>query len=227
MFRYARAFETRFRERGGELATGQRVTSIRRTRLGVELCTVDRERRARTHRADHVILAGNAADALEMLAAPSLLERFVLAGFSQQRARVVLHQDPSAVGQDPRTFGAFNYVVPTAEGPTVRPTITFFPNRLASLPREVPDVFIAVNPHVDPRPETILLERELSHPIASAANRAAAVELRRLQGQNRTFYAGSHLNPPFVHESALVSGVKAAELLLHCELRVRATRRAG
>jgi predicted NAD/FAD-binding protein len=84
-----------------------------------------------------------------------------------------------------------------------------------------------MNPATEPYPETVLLERRFSHPIASRANRAATMELRNLQGRQRTFYAGSHLNPPFVHESALVSGVRAAELLLHCERRGRVSLLAG
>jgi predicted NAD/FAD-binding protein len=227
MHRYVRAFEARFLERGGELACGQRVSSIRRTRRSVDVHTVDPSGFTRRHRVSQVILAGNASEALAMLDAPSLHERCVLAGFTQQRARVVLHRDASVVGQDPDTFGAFNYVVPTDAGPDVRPTITFFPNRLASLPAEVPDVFVSMNPATEPYPETVLLERHFSHPIASAANRAATMELRNLQGHARTFYAGSHLNPPFVHESALVSGIRAAELLLHSEVRGRAPLLAG
>ena len=227
MHRYVGAFEARFLERCGELACGQRVTSIRRTRRNVDVHTVDPNGVRRRHRASQVILAGNAGDALAMLEAPSIHERCVLAGFTQQRARVVLHRDASVIGQEPSTFGAFNYVVPTETGPDVRPTITFFPNRLASLPAEVPHVFVSMNPATEPYPETVLLERRFSHPIASPANRAATMELRSLQGQERTFYAGSHLNPPFVHESALVSGVRAAELLLHCEHRGRAPLLAG
>jgi predicted NAD/FAD-binding protein len=227
MHRYVRAFEARFRLRGGELACGQRVTSIRRGRDGVELQTVDGNGARRRHRASGVILAGNASDALTTLESPTAVERRILSGFTQQRARVLLHRDRSVIGRDPAAFGAFNYVVPGTTGPAVRPTITFFPNRLASLPAVVPDVFVTMNPHRAPRPETVLLERAFSHPIASPANRAATVELRRIQGQNRTFYAGSHLCPPFVHESALLSGIRAAELVLHSELRGRAPRLAG
>lgn len=211
MHRYVAAFAAWFEAHGGELHCGTRVLGIARRRDRVEIDAEDAGGRRRRFAVSQVVLANNPGQALPLLAAPTAAERRILAGFPCQRARVVLHRDPQLVGHDPAARGAFNYVVPAGGRPRVRPTISFCPNRLAGLPAGAPEVFVTMNPHREPRPETVLAERCFVHPVAGAANDAAAAALEQIQGANRTWYAGSHLQRPFVHESALASGILAAE----------------
>lgn len=225
MHRYVEAFRTWFVARGGELRCGTRVIGIVRQRHGVEIRAVDAQDRHQRFEVSQVILANNAHEAVPLLEAPTGPERRILGSFPYQRARLVLHRDPRLLGRDEGARGAFNYVVPAGELPRVRPTITFFANRLAGLPQDVPEVFVTMNPHLEPRPECILAQRFFLHPVAGAANDAAAAQMEQIQGRNRTWYAGSYLVKPFVHESALMSGILAAERAVRRE-RVRRVRPA-
>jgi len=221
MHRYVEAYTDWFEGQGGALLCGNRVLAISRRARQVEIRTADRTQRARRRRFDHVILACHAHQALPLFEQPSLPERLVLSRFACQRARVVVHQDKRLLGESRETWGAFNYVIPK-KGPAsdrswTQPTITFFPNRLGSLPAEVPETFVSMNPVREPRRDRVLCERSFLHPILDASSDELARQVESLQGKRRTWFAGAHLIPPAVHESALVSGMRAARRLLQRE----------
>jgi len=217
MHRWPAAFAAWFVARGGDLQCGARVLGVARNRRHAEVRCVDRDGRLRRFRFRHVVFANHPHQIAPLLQAPAAEEVAALGRFVHQRARVVVHRDERLVGHDRRTWGAFHYLIPSADLPRVRPTITFHPNRLASLPADAPDVFVTMNPHVEPRADRVVVERHFVHPVASAANADAAARLELLQGRRRTWYAGSYLRSPFVHESALGSGIHAAQLLLQGE----------
>lgn len=219
MHRYAEAFQRWLVARGVRIHCGTRVLGVARRARQVEVRAVDHRDRHRRFVVDHVVMTGHAREVLPLLEEPTPEEREVLGRFSFQRARLVVHQDERLMGQDRAAWGAFNYIVPEGGLPRIRPTITFFPNRLARLPREVPDVFVTMNPHREPRPDRVLVDRFFLHPVADASSRAAIPRVERLQGRRRTWYAGGYLAIPFVHESALLSGVRAAERVIRAEGR--------
>lgn len=214
MHRYPAAFARWFAAHRGELCCGTRVLGVARERTHVALAVVGPDDRHRRVVVDHVLFANHAHDALPLLANASAAEVRVLGAFARQRARVVVHHDERLVGDDRASWGAFHYVLPRGGPVRVRPTITFFPNRLAGLPAAAPDTFVTMNPHVEPRPERIVAERWFVHPVAGEAHAAAAAALEARQGQQRTWFAGSFLVSPFVHESAWRSGRRTAERLL-------------
>ncbi|MBK8979062.1 MAG: FAD-dependent oxidoreductase [Planctomycetes bacterium] len=226
MHRYAAAFARDLAERGVAVHCGTRVVGVVRRAQRVEVRTVDCRDRHRRMAVDHVVIAGHAHDALALLEDPSPDERDVLSRFAYQRARAVVHQDERLMGHDRDAWGAFNYVVPEGRLPRVRPTITFFPNRLARLPAEVPEVFVSMNPPREPRPDRVLVDRFFLHPLAGASTRAAIRQSGRIQGRRRTWFAGGYLRVPFVHESALLSGLHCAEHLLEAEAGTAARTRA-
>lgn len=223
MQRWPVAFAKWFTARGGQLHCGQRVLGVARHGKRVEIRTVGRDDRHQRFVARHVVFANHAHEVLPLLDDASPALRRALGRFPHQRARVVVHRDARLVGEDRARWGAFHYVLPHGGLPAVRPTITFFTNRLARLPASLPDVFVTVNPHLEPRPELVLAERFFVHPVATRQQPAAEAAVMALQGQRRTWFAGSHLRRPFVHESALQSGRAAAELLLRQERGVRRT----
>ncbi|MCB9897674.1 MAG: FAD-dependent oxidoreductase [Planctomycetes bacterium] len=221
MHRWVRAWQDRFLAEGGRVLCATRVTGVRRGPDGVEVRTSDVHGMHRTLRADHVVFANHASQALPLLDGATEREREALSSFVVQRADVVVHQDASLMGDEPALRGGYHYVVPQGPRPLVRPTITFFPNRIGSLPSEVPDVFVSMNPHVAPRPETVLAARTFLHPVGCAANDRAAERVEAIQGERRTWYAGAHLRAPYVHESALRSGMAVARAIVRREASAR------
>lgn len=215
MHRYPRAWARWFLEQGGTLRCGTRVLGVARGPRGVVIHAVDaRGRRSRID-ADHVLFATHASQALSMLDAPTLGERVVLSSFRARWAQVVVHRSPQLLGPDPDTWGAFNYVIDRTTPLRMRPTITFYPNRLApTAPSPLP-VFVTLNPHVDPPPHSVFWRGELLHPIPRAPSERHSVTT--MQGRQRTWYAGAYGAEPFVHESALRSGIEAASALVDLE----------
>lgn len=217
MHRYVRAFERRFVDSGGELHCGTRVIGVTRRRRGVEIRTTAPHDRGhqRTLTVDHVVMTGHARQSLDLLEDHTTEETRTLGRIRHQRARMVIHQDASLMGSDRGLWGAFHYIVPRGNIPEVRPTITFHPNKLAGLPEDVPDLFLTLNPHRAPR--AVLAERAFLHPMATLDTPMHIAAVQRLQGQRHTWFAGAWLRTPFVHESALRSGIEAAKRLIAFE----------
>ena len=131
-----------------------------------------------------------------------------------QRARLVVHQDPQLMPADRAAWGACNYLVAHDGMPNVRPTVTLYPNRLQSLSASIPDVFVTINPFREPDADKIIVDRVLVHPVIGTGTEAALQKLDALQGKRRTWFCGSYLREPFVHEQAYRCGVETAQRLV-------------
>src|SRR5690606_24698927 len=70
------------------------------------------------------------------------------------------------------------------------------------------DLFVTLNPPTDPRGEVARFT--YTHPLFDSKAIAAQDNLWRLQGVNRTWFAGAHFGRGF-HEDGLQSGLAAAE----------------
>jgi predicted NAD/FAD-binding protein len=186
---------------GSRLQLGLGVRSLRRDADGVELVTVDGERR----RFDKVVVAAHADQALALLADPSDDERRVLGGFDYAPNEVVLHTDSSFLPRTRAARASWNYRV----GSDDRATVTYHLNRLASLDGDV-DYCVTLNEAV--AAEHVLDRATLWHPQYTLRTLSAQADLPSLSGARHTYYAGAHHGNGF-HEDGLASGVRAAELL--------------
>jgi predicted NAD/FAD-binding protein len=210
---YVDRFEQVFAERGGRLRCGTRVVGLLRTETGVRLRAEERRGPVMDY-FDQVVIATNPNEVLGLLDDASTEENTIFHAFPAQRARVVVHTDRRLMPRDPAMWGAYNYTIPVGGRPRVFPTITFWPNRLARLPDDVPEVFVTVNPAIEPDPATVVADKVFVHPVANDAAAQASRRLARIQGRNRTWICGSYVSDPFLHESAFVSGLDAADGLI-------------
>jgi len=213
MHTYTGAFARWFERGGGRLHLATQVMGLARREDGVRLRAVDADGAHHTFRFDQVVIATNSNQVVPLLEDPSQEEMRIYGGFQWQRARVAVHQDPRLMPDDRDAWGAYNYVIAEGDEPAVRPTITFFPNRLAGLEARVPDVFVTLNPHREPDPSRVLRNQFFVHPAAGLLSRHSSERLEALQGRRGTWYAGAYLREPFVHEQAFRSGLDVAERL--------------
>ena len=160
---------------------------------------------------DEVVLACHSDQALAMLAEPTAEETRLLGQIRYGRNRVVLHRDTALMPKLRNAWAAWNYVgEKPAEGEAGQPSVTYWMNLLQGLPGD--NLFVTLNPEVEPDPALVLEDREFDHPIFNAAALAAQAELWSLQGVNRTWFAGAWFGSGF-HEDGLQAGLAVAEAI--------------
>ncbi len=214
MFNYCLQLERWLTQRGADVKLGTRVVGISRQDGKVRVRAVDPAQKNITEVFDHVIVAANCNLVLQLFEDVSQEEVTVFRSLPWQRARLVVHQDERLMPSDRSTWGAYNYLIAKDDLPKTRPTITFYPNLLASLDKSVPDVFVTMNPFLEPGPERIIANKFFIHPAIRGHADISRKRLERLQGQKNTWFCGSYTREPHVHEQALQSGIDIATALL-------------
>lgn len=189
------------------LSTG--VDSVSRQQGGV-LVTSSGE----TERYDRIVIAAHADEALAILSDPCDTERAALSAFSYTRNRTILHTDARLMPQRQRVWSSWNYLcgADRENGPNL--CVTYWMNRLQPL-ATVHDLFVTLNPLIEPAPSRVLAEMTYEHPVFTRQALAAQRRLRALQGVRDTWFAGAYFGSGF-HEDGLRAGLEAAESLGGC-----------
>lgn len=214
MHHYCTAMHQWLEDRGAKILCATRVVGVVRRATQIEIRAITRDDEHLAFKVDHVLFATNPNEVLPLLEDATPDETAAFASFAYQRARLVVHLDERLMPRDRRTWGSCNYLVPGESGPEVRPTITFYPNLICGLPERVPDVFVTMNPHIEPREDVLISNRFFEHPVANGKTVEAVARLLRVQGERGTWFSGSYLAEPFLHEQALVSGQDVADRLI-------------
>ena len=191
----------------GTVRTGSPVLDVRRDPFAVTIVTEARG----AERFDAVILATHADDALRLLGDADPRERRVLGGFEYSTNAVVLHTDDRLLPANPRARASWNVRTADCRRPADALTMTYHMNRLQSLPGAV-DYCVSVNPGDAVRPDRVIVERAMSHPMYTFRTLEAQRGLAGLQGRSRTWFAGAHLGYGF-HEDGCRSGFEVADMV--------------
>lgn len=183
---------------------GRGVRGVLRDANGVRL----RDESDREIRHDHVVIAAHADEALAMLGDPSAEESLLLGALRYGANDAVMHSDPALMPRRRNAWAAWNYI-----GGRERSSlcVTYWMNRLQGLPEAHP-VFVTLNPHRQPAPESVIHREQYAHPIFDAAAMRAQRQLWSLQGQRHTWFSGAYFGAGF-HEDGLQAGLAVAEQL--------------
>jgi predicted NAD/FAD-binding protein len=200
---YVRRLIGRF---SGQTFLGQGIRSIARDAEGVRL--TDAEGVAR--RFDHIVIATHADQALRLLADAGEDERRVLGSFGYSRNEAVLHSDASLMPRRRRAWSSWNYLADT-RGETRRLSVTYWMNRLQSLPGDLP-LFVTLNPAAEPETGKVLHREIYEHPVFDGAAMRAQRQIWSLQGVHNTWFCGAYFGAGF-HEDGLQAGLAVAEAL--------------
>lgn len=178
------------------------VARVHRGDFGVELVLRD------GHRAhfDAVVFACHSDQALEMLAAPSDMEREVLGAIPYQQNLAVLHTDERLLPRRRKAWAAWNYHVPAEQTGAV--SVTYNMNILQSLDARA-QFLVTLNPAMEIDPARIIRKIAYQHPVYTPEGVAAQRRRAELMGHNRSFYCGAWWGYGF-HEDGVKSGLVAA-----------------
>ncbi len=179
---------------------GVGVRRVARTQNGV----VVTDDAGNDDRFDDVVIAAHADRALAMIENPTTQERRLLGAFAYQANRAVLHSDARLMPQRRRAWASWNYL-----GGEGAPAVSYWMNLLQNLNCKR-DIFVTLNPHVEPRDETIVAEFNYAHPIFDVGAMKAQKELWSLQGVGGVWFCGAYFGAGF-HEDGLQAGLAVAE----------------
>ena len=160
---------------------------------------------------DQVVIAAHADEGLALLETPRPTEAAALGCFRYNRNLAVLHADESLMPRRRGLWSAWNYMGVTAAGGDRRLCVTYWMNRLQSLPNHTP-LFVTLNPLHPPAAEKVISEETYEHPLFDAAAIRAQKALWSLQGQGGVWWCGAYFGSGF-HEDGLQSGLAVAEAI--------------
>lgn len=183
------------------------VLGIARDAQGVQIRTAQG-----VERFDQVVLATHADQSLALLERPSSDEQALLGAICFQANRAVLHTDTRVMPQRRLAWAAWNYQRTQDDSESARVCLHYWLNRLQPLPFKQ-DVIVSLNPASPIDPAAILGSYDYDHPVFDLPAIAAQNQLPRLQGQQRTWFAGAWMRFGF-HEDGYQAGLAAAKSLL-------------
>ena len=183
------------------------VRSVARTPIGVVVTAAD----GSSETYDHVIMAAHSDQTLKVLSDASGQERKLLGDIRYETNHAILHTDQTMMPKRRRAWASWNYISEMGDSENRLVCLTYWMNRLQNLDQNH-HAFVTLNPHRDPRPESIVACFDYEHPIFDQAALKSQKQLWAIQGTNRTWFCGAYFGHGF-HEDGLQSGLAVAEAL--------------
>lgn len=157
---------------------------------------------------DHVVLAVHGPQARMLLSDRDAEEDALLGAFRTAANRAILHRDAQLMPKRRKVWSSWN-LMSQGPGDAGRPVaVSYWMNRLQSLD-PARDLFVTLNPHVEPDPAKVFAEFAYAHPLYDADAFAAQEGMDAIQGRGGVWHAGAWLGYGF-HEDALRGGVRVA-----------------
>jgi len=160
---------------------------------------------------DEVVLATHADQALSLLDDPTDEETSLLGAFGYARNQAWVHTDPSLMPRRRAVWASWNHLTHEPGNGTAPVSVTYWMNRLQSLPTG-DDIFVSLNPPHPPSRDRLHQQLHYDHPVFDRDAVAAQRRLPSIQGQRGLWFCGSYFGYGF-HEDALAAGVAVASAL--------------
>ncbi len=199
---YVRRIEAALRARGSSIRVDSPVEHIQRHDLGV---TVLSQGQADLY--DEVILATHSDQSLAILGdAATDAEKAALGAIKYQPNTAILHCDPRQMPRRRACWSSWTY---RSQNGSVG--VTYWMNRLQNIPDSDP-LFVTLNASSEIPADQIYDQVEFAHPVFDKAALKAQGQIRDMQGQNRTWFAGAYNRHGF-HEDGIASAMHVVDLL--------------
>ncbi|MDP0501369.1 MAG: FAD-dependent oxidoreductase [Verrucomicrobiota bacterium JB022] len=206
---------------GGSRVYRERLIEPFRERIHTALPAVEVQRRAsgavvvdakgEKQAFDSVIIATHADEALQLLANPTRDEHQVLGAFAYNRSHVQLHTDARVMPGPRSAWAAWNYRVEAVGHDAVTASTHYWMNRLQGV-SDRQQYFVSLDAQHVVDPQTVLWEKEYTHPRFDLPAVKAQAHLPRLNETGPIYFAGAYFRYGF-HEDGLMSGENVAQAL--------------
>jgi predicted NAD/FAD-binding protein len=200
---YVRRLETALIARGCNLHRGCPVRNITRDEFAVTVAAGN----GPVETFDELILACHSDQALAILgpeATPQ--EAGALGSIRYQPNKAVLHCDPRQMPKRRDCWSSWAYR--SQDGDI---GVTYWMNKLQAIPESDP-LFVTLNPTTEISAQSIYDSVEYAHPVFDKAALKAQRDIRQMQGQNRTWFAGAWNRHGF-HEDGIASAMRIVRTL--------------
>lgn len=95
--------------------------------------------------------------------------------------QVYLHTDSNLMARNRQAWASWNFIGAPGNPETTPVCVTYWVNRLQSIPADAPETFVTLNPHQPPAPDKTALHVQMAHPIFSFASLHAQSQLPSIQ----------------------------------------------
>ncbi len=197
---YVTRLERAMRTRGVDIHLSTTIDGVRRTTHGVEVSHT-----SRGERFDAVVFATHSDVTLGLLADATPTEHAALGAIRYQSNDAVLHADPRVMPRRRTTWSSWNYIErdePSRHGPIA---LTYWMNCLQPIPKDDP-LFVTLNSHTAIEDRLIYDTTTFRHPVYDLGVMAAQDTIRRINGQNATWFCGAWMKNGF-HEDGYASAL--------------------
>ena len=167
-----------------------------------------------TREFDRVVIATHPDQALDLLAAPTDLEREILGALPYETNETLLHTDRSVMPRATGAWASWNYLLPACRrsggdpfAAGAKSLVSYHMNRLQGLDEPV-DYLVSLNCPDRIDPQAVLARMTYHHPVYTPEALVARARLPELAGP-RTAFAGAYHGWGF-HEDGCAAGVRAA-----------------
>ena len=185
-----------------QLITSANIQHIQRTTDSVSISLSNN-----THlSADQMVLACHANEALALLGkGASADEDRLLRPFTYQLNHAYLHSDLRFMPSERKVWSAWNFIDSQSSLPV---QVSYWMNTLQAIESTQP-LIVTLNPNTSPDADKTWQYRAFEHPVFTPETKTAQASLPLLQGQQRTWFAGSYFGHGF-HEDGFASAVAIA-----------------
>ena len=160
---------------------------------------------------DAVVMATHADQGLALLGTPTARQSALIGAFGYTRNETILHSDRALMPKRRAVWSAWNYLGCVGAHGDAALCVTYWMNRLQSLPGETP-LFVTLNPIKPPAPATVIRREVFHHPRFDPAALRAQKALWSIQGDGGIWWCGAYFGAGF-HEDGLQSGLAVAEAI--------------
>lgn len=203
---YVRRLESHLRGRGVAIYTKSKVQSVERSDTQV----IVHSDAGPVAPFDQVVFACHSDQALRLLAHPTVQERAALSAIRFQDNQMFLHRDTSQMPRRKAAWSSWVYKADTSKEETAI-GVTYWMNKLQNIPDADP-LFVSLNPSEPVQDHLVYDQKTFRHPIFDVAAMAAQQELKGMQGQHNTWFAGAYTRHGF-HEDGFASAARIARLM--------------